>query len=223
MLERSIKSVLEYVTDPVKAERVKALTDEELAAVTTYSLRPEQGTLLAKEPLLLAIRVIYYRQIVDWASTEADRVQNTIFEFIGSESFVQYPDFLTDEKILAAARLEYMENHSVTMARLGEFELEILGARINEKGAVEVLITHNQIHPSNDGIDNYLIFPQKSLSVPPKVAIGHLKVNPTRALSGQGGEIYIALHAPDLTGYGRNSNLEIVIGGLENKTQNKDE
>lgn len=79
---------------------------------------------------------------MDWATERADAVQQEICDFIESPTFVQYPDFLTNETIMAAAKTEWMEDHSLSLRQLQEFELEIWGARIGKSGEVEVLLTH---------------------------------------------------------------------------------
>lgn len=90
------------------------------------------------------MRIIYYRQLVDWASEEANRVQEKILEFIGSESFVQYPDFLKNSSLMKNVKEEWLGNHAYTLAQLTDiYGIEILGARIKDKN-VEVLITHHQ-------------------------------------------------------------------------------
>lgn len=200
------EKILQYVTDPNKIERVKRLTDEEVYAITTSYLQGEAARILDSDPLLLALRVIFFRKLIDWASTEANEIQAKIFEFIGSPTFVQYPDFMDNETILAATKVEYMSNHSRNLSDLEDFEIEVVGARVNDAGDVEVLITHNQTAPSFDGYLPYLNFSQERYSVPPVYTIGSLKRNPAFPMRGRGNEMYISMKQPHATGH-----MEVVI------------
>lgn len=188
-----------------------SLTELELKAVTTQALTSEQGLLFENDPELLALRIIYYRKLIDWATDRADAVQQEICDFIESPTFVQYPDFLTDETIMAATRNEWIEDHSFRLSQLREFELEIWGARINQSGDVEVLLTHNQAHLAHDGISDHMTFSQQELKVPPEVKIGLLKKNPVPALRGLGGEVYISMEAPYPSKRSAHNYIEVVI------------
>lgn len=144
----------------------------------------------------MAIRIIYYRQLVDWASAGAEKAYQTISEFISSPTFVDYPDFLTNETIMKAVKVEMEQNHALRFSNLSELELEILGARIGESGEVQILMTHNQVHPAYDGISTYMNFSQKEYALPPDVSIGLLKRNAAGPIYGLSNELYVAMSNP---------------------------
>lgn len=205
-----IDEILTKVTDPGKFQRVNSLTDQEARIVLSNYPSKEEFELLRDDAELNTIRLIYFRNLVDWASKEADVANKQVFDFVDSKTFVDYPDFLTDEKIIAAAKKQWIDDHSITFEELvREYETEILGARINQDGEVEVLILHNQVH-FNAALDFNLNFSRIDHSLPPKVTIGFLCINSTVAPRGIGGEIYIMMKAP-YTKKGRDYFVEAVI------------
>lgn len=167
--------------------------------------------MLAEDPELNAIRIIYFRNLVDWASQEAEKVNAQVMEFVGSPTFVDYPDFLTNEKIMTAVKQEWIQDHSIQFNDLSGYEAEILGVRIGTDGNVEVLILSNQV--KYDPIYRQgIVYSRKKYSIPPKVTIGHLKRNPLIGhVRGQGNELYIVMKAPYQGRNGEDAYVEAVI------------
>ena len=149
-----------------------------------------------------------------------DETQAEIIKFIDSPTFVQYPDFLLEDSFVSAIKNEMMQNHSKTITDLqgSTFskgpELEILGARLvgdapNQR--VEILMLSNQIKPF-PGTNEYMIFEQDRMDIPPKALTGLLKRNPTARTRGRGNEVYISMESPYPGHYGEPQYTEVVIG-----------
>ena len=208
-----LERIKQFVTDPQKLKRVDTLTEEEAYAIANQGyLTPEQSTLLDQDEALHTLRVIVYQQLIDWASNEAEGIQQEIIDFISSKTFVDYPDFLTNEKIMNAARGEWINDHSQTLNQLREFDLEILGARISDHGDVEVLMTHNQVKfaYAGGGFPSFISISQKDYAIPPDVTIGLLKYNPASAIKGTVGDIYVSMKAPYPTSH-TSQYIEVVL------------
>ncbi|MCC6711452.1 MAG: hypothetical protein IT416_03850 [Candidatus Pacebacteria bacterium] len=211
--EHLLKQIREFVTDPAKLQRVETLTEEEARLITAHLINTvEQSEMLKNDPELEVLRIIVFRRLVDWASNQAEKIQAEIFAFISDETFVNYPDFLTDPTITAAIKEEHINNHALRMSTFREYDLEILGARINADSQVEVLITHSQAlayygsdAPQGDNIP----LPKSDFDLPPEFKIGLLKKNPDFPLRDKPRIIYMGMASPAPTGYGRY--IELVI------------
>jgi hypothetical protein len=212
--EHLLEKIKEFVTDPDKLKRVEGLTEEEASAIATLGFNTEEQSELLSDPDLHILRVIAYRRLMDWASERANEIQEEILEFIGSESFVQYPDFLEDPDILSAAKDELINNHSVKLDFFRSQELEILGARINESGDVEILMTHNQsfFYSGSDvpmGTD--ISVSQSEYNLPPEITTGILKRNPEAPIYERPGVHYVSMNSLSTRG----GFLELVLPELE--------
>lgn len=211
--EYLLKQIREVITDPAKLKRVESLTEAEAKVITAHSIHTdEQSELLKNDPELEVLRIIFFRRLVDWASNQADQVQAEIMKFIADETFVQYPDFLTDETIKAAIKKELINDHAIRMNTFREYDLEILGARINSDGQVEVLVTHSQAiayFGSDAPQGSSIPLPKSEFDLPPEFKVGLLKQNPAFPLRDKPGILYIGMASPAPTGYGRY--IELVI------------
>jgi len=206
--------------DPQKLALVNSLTPEMLAAVAG-EYTEENWELIQTHPdadALTAIRVITLNQVLDYNTSEADRLQTEISEFIDSPSFVQYPDFLIDETILAAVKTEQINNHAQSLKSFlaGTFsttaDMEILGARITYSNTVEVMILHN---PSKQFGSDTHFFQADTLQVPKIVKIGLLKKNSPVPFYGKGNELYVSMESPYPGKYGQSQFTEIIIGHFD--------
>ena len=219
------EAILEYVTDPAKMERVDELTEEQIDAISGYTLTEERHAIL-EENNLWDLRVIVFRRLMDWATKEADAIQQEIFDFIDDPTFVDYPDFLSDPALLAVAKIEHQNNHARNFTDFRDVEAEILGARITEDKfgtqRVQVLVTHNQIHSTpNDRYSNFMNFSQEEYGIPPVFKIGYLKLNPG-GVRGRGGEMYIGMTSPYPGQWGRSQHTEVNIGNLTDDQETLD-
>lgn len=212
------QELLRRIDDPQKRAYVEALQDENvLRALTSFSYSEADYDLIHNhpdEPMLTSLRILYYQRLMDWGSERADAIQEEITEFIGSETFVQYPDFLVDEAIVAAIKDEHINNHSRTLRDLqGSYgpNVEILGARVNDEGRAEVLVLHNQMKAGSVH-DGPMAFDRDRLDLPPEVITGLLKKNPPATMYGRPNEVYISMQSP-YPGY-RSGWTEVVIGQM---------
>lgn len=233
-MARSIEAIKERVTDPGKQDFINSLTDAEILMITAntfpydqekydkrrevMSLDPkersaEQQAFLDREHMIHIVRVIYFRNLVDWASAGANETESTIMEFIDDPTFVDYPDVLTSnseeaQAVRSAIKIEYQENHAREMHDIERYGAEILGARIDESGYAQVLIIHNQVQ-YNSYDQNTFNFSQDELDIPPSVTIGYLKQNPNTAFRGKPGQVYVAMKAPYPGRHGADAFIEV--------------
>lgn len=212
------QELLRRVDDPQKRAYIEALQDENvLRALTTFSYSEANYDLLHNHPdeaMLMSLRILYYQRLMDWGSERANVIQDEITEFIGSETFVQYPDFLVDETIVAAIKDEHLNNHSRTLRDLqGSYgpNVEIVGARVSENGLAEVLVLHNQMKAGSIQ-DGPMAFNRDEYDLPPEIITGLLKKNPLATQYGRPNEIYISMQSP-YPGY-RSDWVEVVIGQM---------
>lgn len=212
--------LLQIVTDPQKKAFVAGLSDDDINLLTSYNWTLEKDTQLEEHPnseMMRTLRVMYYNRLTDWATSEADTTQQEILDFIDSPTFVQYPDFFLDETIVGAIRESRMNNHSRSILDFLKHDssrgpgVEVIGARINAKGDVEVMITHNI--PKMYG-NEVSFFDTEKMDLPPHVKTGILLKNgiPTLLGYGRGGEVYLSIQSPYPGRWGAENYTEIVIG-----------
>lgn len=206
------------ITDPQKRAFAETLDHTVIAAIAERgTLSEEKSTLIREHPEadeVLKLRVLYYNNLIDWATTGADALQEQIMAFIDAPSFVEYPDCFLDENTLAAVKQEHIANHARKISDYRstfstQANIDILGTRINDTGMVEVLMLHN---PTKRYGTEVAALDSARYDIPPEMKVGLMKINPAIPMYGRGNEVYITMVSPYEGRYGETEHVEVIIG-----------
>jgi len=167
--------IRERVTDHVKQKLIDELSYEELQAVTTPKPSSEISAIVNSKKELRALRDIFTKKLTDWGSKNANNTKKTIKDFIKSDFFQPYPQFLKSD-MLKLVKQSTIKLYRMNLKDLKPYELIIQGAKFNNNdNEVEVLVTYNQTMASGNSKNDIFNFSQRELNIPPQAVVGLLK------------------------------------------------